>query len=319
MANIRVDLDYIIEDGTEIKFRSPADCSAITGLVVYYPGASGATTSKVFMLADAHGNNVGDIDHLFAENVVVKVILDVTSSVAFIQNADTNAYLEAQLAGKVPTSRTVNGKALTGNITLSASDVGAVSNNMGKVTGAVDVVGDSWNSFGFTSTDAKSRGSMMISNGNRIHFNQQQTGASAAERYQLPALESSLTADMWYRIITTKAAKVLWTNASTGSAFAAQTISVNGLSNCECIAVLFGRVTGNSNSTFPLIAHKNVSLSTNTNASAVRYDTTTKTLYSSERWTTINFSNNTITFQAGSQNGAQNNDRAIPIAVVGLY
>ena len=50
--------------------------------------------SQEFAFADAHGNNVGDIDHLFAENVVVKVILDVTTSMAFVQNADTNAYLE---------------------------------------------------------------------------------------------------------------------------------------------------------------------------------------------------------------------------------
>lgn len=33
--------------------------------------------------------------------------------------------IQTQLNGKVPTSRTINGKALTGNITLSASDVGA--------------------------------------------------------------------------------------------------------------------------------------------------------------------------------------------------
>ena len=96
MPNIRVDLDYTIRDGSEIKFRSPVDCSAITGLIVYYPGADGSTTSNVFALADAHGNNVGDIDHLFAENVVVKVILDVTSGMAFVQNADTNAYLEGR-------------------------------------------------------------------------------------------------------------------------------------------------------------------------------------------------------------------------------
>ena len=102
MANIRVDLDYTIRDGLEIKFRSPVDCSQITGLIVYYPGTDGNTTSKVFTLADAHGNNVGDIDHLFAENVVVKVILDVTTGMAFVQNADTNAYLEAALAGKYP-------------------------------------------------------------------------------------------------------------------------------------------------------------------------------------------------------------------------
>ena len=100
MSNIRVDIDYTIKDGTEIKFRSPVDCSQITGLIVYYPGADGNTVSKVFALSDAHGNNVGDIDHLFAEDVVVKVILDVTKSMAFVQNADTNAYLEAQLASK---------------------------------------------------------------------------------------------------------------------------------------------------------------------------------------------------------------------------
>ena len=98
MPNIRVDIDYTIKDGTEIKFRSPVDCSQITGLIVYYPGADGNTVSKVFALSDAHGNNVGDIDHLFAEDVVVKVILDVTKSMAFVQNADTNAYLEGKFA-----------------------------------------------------------------------------------------------------------------------------------------------------------------------------------------------------------------------------
>ncbi len=102
MSNIRVDVDYTIKDGTEIKFRSPVDCSQITGLIVYYPGADGNIVPKVFALSDAHGNNVGDIDHLFAEDVVVKVILDVTKGMAFVQNADTNAYLEAALAGKYP-------------------------------------------------------------------------------------------------------------------------------------------------------------------------------------------------------------------------
>lgn len=102
MPKIRVDIDYSIKDGTEIKFRSPVDCSQITGLIVYYLGANGNTVSKEFVLADAHGNNVGDINHLFAANVVVKVILDVTKGMAFVQNADTNAYLEAALAGKAP-------------------------------------------------------------------------------------------------------------------------------------------------------------------------------------------------------------------------
>lgn len=94
MANIRVDLDYTIKDGSSVVFRSPCDCTEITGLIVYYITADGEQTSKEFSLADAHGENVGDIPHLFASDVVVKVILDVTKGMAFVQNADTNAYLE---------------------------------------------------------------------------------------------------------------------------------------------------------------------------------------------------------------------------------
>lgn len=102
MANIRVDINYPIQDGTEIVFRSPVDCTEVTGLIVYYLGEDGDTTSKEFAFADAHGNNVGDIPHLFAENVVVKVILDITSGMAFVQNADTNAYLEGRFEKLLP-------------------------------------------------------------------------------------------------------------------------------------------------------------------------------------------------------------------------
>lgn len=98
--NIRVDLNTNIADGSEVVFRSPADCSQVTGLAIYHHGGK-----TEFAFADAHGNNVGDIDHLFAENAVVKVILDVTSSMAFVQNADTNAYIERTFV------KTVNGQA----------------------------------------------------------------------------------------------------------------------------------------------------------------------------------------------------------------
>lgn len=97
MSNIVVNLNYPIRDGAEVKFRSPVDCSLITGLRLYYPD-DGNIASKDFTFADAHGNNVGDVNHLFAENAVVKVILDVTQSMAFVQNADTNTYLEGRFA-----------------------------------------------------------------------------------------------------------------------------------------------------------------------------------------------------------------------------
>lgn len=102
MANIRVDLDYPVRDGLSVVFRSPCDCTEITGLIVYYLSEGGEQASKEFALADAHGENVGDIPHLFAADVVVKVILDVTSSMAFVQNADTNAYLEGRFDEMLP-------------------------------------------------------------------------------------------------------------------------------------------------------------------------------------------------------------------------
>ena len=94
MANIKVTLDYTIVNGQPLTFKSPVDCSQVTGLVVYYP-IGDTTTSRVFQFADAHGNNVGDID-LFASNVLVKVVLDLDASRAYVQNADTNAYLEGR-------------------------------------------------------------------------------------------------------------------------------------------------------------------------------------------------------------------------------
>ena len=106
-----------IADGSEVVFRSPADCSQVTGLVIYHTGGK-----TEFAFADAHGHNVGDIDHLFAENAVVKVILDVTAGMAFVQNADTNAYIERTFI------KSVNGKVPdeAGDVELNARDVGAL-------------------------------------------------------------------------------------------------------------------------------------------------------------------------------------------------
>ena len=132
MNNIIVDYNAPIQDGTEVVFRSPVDCSQVTGLKVYFPGGS-----QEFAFADAHGNNVGDIDHLFAENVAVKVILDVTTGMAFVQNADTNAYLEGrfdQLAdsivneasGSVITLNDSSNRELQG-LTISNTDAESVT------------------------------------------------------------------------------------------------------------------------------------------------------------------------------------------------
>lgn len=105
---IYVSVDHDIQDGTELKFKSPANCENIVGLRVSYK--KGQTTEKKdFLFADAHGVLDSAIK-LFAANVIVKVILDIPSEaekakastegtsepvpLAFVQNADTNKYLE---------------------------------------------------------------------------------------------------------------------------------------------------------------------------------------------------------------------------------
>ena len=105
---IRVNLSYAIIDGSELKFKAPADCSDITGLIVYYPGENKDNpVSSTFVFADANGNDLATVNNLFKQDAVVKVILDLDSTKAFIQNADTNAYLEEQLANRAKKSQGV--------------------------------------------------------------------------------------------------------------------------------------------------------------------------------------------------------------------
>jgi hypothetical protein len=97
MANIKIELDYAVIDGADITFRAPCDCSSITGLVIDYPQTDGSDirTSKTFTFKDAHGNNLINIDG-FKSGAYIKVLLDIVNNYAFIQNPDTNGYLEGK-------------------------------------------------------------------------------------------------------------------------------------------------------------------------------------------------------------------------------
>ena len=96
MPKIRIDLNTTPSNGRSLTFKAPADCSDITGLIVYYPEGN-ATTSKDFQFVDSHGVDVGSgTISLFAANALVKVVLDVDHGKAYVQNADTNAYLEGR-------------------------------------------------------------------------------------------------------------------------------------------------------------------------------------------------------------------------------
>lgn len=93
---IKVTVDHTIQEGTEIKFKAPvSDSNDIIGLRVAYKDNDNITT-KDFTFVDAHGNNVGEINNLFAKDAIVKVVLGLDNESAFVQNADTNAYLESR-------------------------------------------------------------------------------------------------------------------------------------------------------------------------------------------------------------------------------
>lgn len=115
MAQIRIDLNEPLLDGMDIKFQAPCDCTAITGMIVYYPAEDETVVNKSFVFKDAHGNVLTGINNLFVKGAYVKVIVNATDGVAYIQNADTNGYLEARLDTVLPLS----GGTLTGQVKMN--------------------------------------------------------------------------------------------------------------------------------------------------------------------------------------------------------
>lgn len=101
MANIKITLQHPIFDGAEVKFKAPCDCTAVDGLAIEYPNAtedSVVNETKTFVFKDAHGNTLAGVGNLFMAGAVVKAILDIENAAAYLQNADTNGYIEAKFA-----------------------------------------------------------------------------------------------------------------------------------------------------------------------------------------------------------------------------
>ena len=98
MANIKIELGHPIIDGMPLSFKAPCNCTEVTGIKVSYQDGED-TAFIVFSFADAHGNDLTGLGNLFAANAMVRVVLDPSSAKAYIQNADTNAYLEGRFKG----------------------------------------------------------------------------------------------------------------------------------------------------------------------------------------------------------------------------
>ena len=106
MANIRLDLNHAPLDGESVTFKAPCDASQITGLVIYYANEANTTVSKSFTLTDANGGDIGLIDNVFSAGAIIKVLLDTDENKAFMQNPDTNTYLEGRFENKAPKKHT---------------------------------------------------------------------------------------------------------------------------------------------------------------------------------------------------------------------
>ena len=117
MANIKITAPAPLYDGMAVLFKAPCACTAVEGLAVSYGGVE-----KVFTFKDAHGNSLTGIGNLFAEGAIVKALLDTVNGFAYLQNADTNAYLEERLGGKVSKA----GDTMTGDLLVERAGTASV-------------------------------------------------------------------------------------------------------------------------------------------------------------------------------------------------
>lgn len=93
MAKITITTNGPLMDGQRVVFKAPCDCTQIDYLKVLYV-VDGTQTSKLFTMKDAHGNTLTGLGNLFAKNSYVHAILDTLRGYAYLQNANTNTYLE---------------------------------------------------------------------------------------------------------------------------------------------------------------------------------------------------------------------------------
>lgn len=139
MANIKVMLKEVLHDGASVTFKAPCNCSDVTGLVVYYPAIVDneyVTEHKSFTFKDAHLNDLSSVGNLFAKDAYVKATLDTVNGYAYIQNADTNAYLEGVFAdlrsligGKAASSHNHNASDINaGTLAVARGGTGVTSN-----------------------------------------------------------------------------------------------------------------------------------------------------------------------------------------------
>ena len=122
----QTDLDALeaVVDGKAPKTHSHA-ISDVTNLQSTLDGKQATITGGATTIASSNLT----ASRALVSNSSGKVAVSAVTSTELGYLDGVTSSIQTQLDGKVPTSRTVNGKALTGNISLSASDVGAASSS----------------------------------------------------------------------------------------------------------------------------------------------------------------------------------------------
>lgn len=84
MGKINLTVDNVVS-GKQISFVAPCSTEDTDGLII---------NGVDYIICDAKNNNLAGVAHIWEEGAIVSIIVNVETGMAYIQNADTNAYLE---------------------------------------------------------------------------------------------------------------------------------------------------------------------------------------------------------------------------------
>lgn len=85
MSRIRVELDVPVVNGKQVSFFSPIGSADARSILIH---------DVEYALVDSHGQALAKLDYSWTAGALVSVILDTSTSKAYVQNATSNAYIE---------------------------------------------------------------------------------------------------------------------------------------------------------------------------------------------------------------------------------
>ena len=313
MANIRIDLNHAPLDGETVSFKAPCNASDVSGLIIYYLNESEQEVSKEFTLNDANGNDIGVLDNVFAEGAIVKVILDTDLNNAFMQNPDTNAYLEGRFEDIYNKGEVDSGFVKKTGDTMTGSLI--VECTSSPFIGVKDTTQGRYGRFTYNVNEE-----VIISNTkdlqNRVLLflcNENHTD----DLIKLASVSNGVWTD--YNILHTgnHGMKLLWENAKPTSEFPAQQIFVD-FKGYDLAIVRFSRDGGGGYQTAVCVKNKEIDAST---AGYISVSGVSKKGVAARRY--VKMTDDYMNFGGGhfdtsSTDSTQNNFAMVPVEIYGI-